>query len=144
MTATARDDTDPLRVGVTGHRDLAAVDDVTDQVRRALDDVIAARPDGTILEVWSSLAEGADRIVAACSLARPNARLAAVLPLDADEYRRDFLTPASRDEFDALLARAASIEVITFGATQRFDAYLTAARIRHGYVNYGGGTHIWP
>ena len=41
-------------------------------------------------------------------------------------------------------AGAAAIEVITFGATQRFDAYLTAARIRHAYVDYGGGTHIWP
>jgi S-formylglutathione hydrolase FrmB len=39
---------------------------------------------------------------------------------------------------------AASIEAITFGATQRFDAYLTAARIRHAYINYGGGTHIFP
>ena len=39
---------------------------------------------------------------------------------------------------------ASSIEAITFGATQRFDAYLTAAHIRHGYIDYGGGTHIWP
>ncbi len=38
---------------------------------------------------------------------------------------------------------ARSIEVITFGATQRFDRYLTAAGIPHGYHYYGPGTHIF-
>ena len=39
---------------------------------------------------------------------------------------------------------ASSIEAITFGATQRFDAYLTGVGIKHDYTYYGGGTHIWP
>jgi S-formylglutathione hydrolase FrmB len=38
---------------------------------------------------------------------------------------------------------ASSIEVITFGATQRFDRYLTAAGIPHGYFYYGAGTHTF-
>jgi S-formylglutathione hydrolase FrmB len=38
---------------------------------------------------------------------------------------------------------AANIEQITFGATMRFDADLTAARIRHAYHYYGGGTHVF-
>src|SRR5262245_30333735 len=38
---------------------------------------------------------------------------------------------------------ASSIEVITFGATERFDRYLTAAGIPHGYHYYGAGTHTF-
>jgi S-formylglutathione hydrolase FrmB len=38
---------------------------------------------------------------------------------------------------------ASSIELITFGATQRFDRYLTAAGIPHGYHYYGAGTHTF-
>ncbi len=38
---------------------------------------------------------------------------------------------------------ARSIEAITFGATQRFDRYLTGAGIPHGYHYYGPGTHTF-
>src|SRR5678815_757413 len=33
---------------------------------------------------------------------------------------------------------------ITFGATMRYDDYLTEAGIKHAYHYYGGGTHIFP
>jgi S-formylglutathione hydrolase FrmB len=36
------------------------------------------------------------------------------------------------------------VEVITFGATQLFDGYLTEVGIPHEYNNYGAGTHSWP
>jgi hypothetical protein len=111
VTATAHDEIDLLRVGVTGHRDLAHLDDVIEQVDRTLDDLLTGRPDGTTLEVWSSLAEGADRVVAERALGRPNAHLVVVLPFEADEYRRDFLTPDSLEEFDALLGRARAVEI---------------------------------
>src|SRR5262245_13250460 len=38
---------------------------------------------------------------------------------------------------------ASAIEVITFGATQLFDAYLMEAGIRHAYHYYGAGTHTF-
>lgn len=94
----------PLRIGVTGHRaydDVAAVEAL---VERAVGD-LAGRAGGP-LEVWSSLAEGADRVVAATVLERRGARLVAVLPLPAGDYRADFRDERSRDEFDALVARA--------------------------------------
>ena len=99
-----------LRIGVTGHR---AFDRPAD-VRAAVTRVVAALLDqhGGPLEVWSSLAEGADRLVADVALALdPAARLVAVLPLPADDYRTDFAAPASAAEFDRLLGLAADVHV---------------------------------
>jgi len=39
---------------------------------------------------------------------------------------------------------AVSIERATYGATQLFHGHLDEERIAHHYVDYGGGTHIWP
>jgi S-formylglutathione hydrolase FrmB len=52
-------------------------------------------------------------------------------------------TPGELDP-DPIDPGAASIEQVTFGATMRFDHYLTEAGIRHAYHYYGGGTHIFP
>src|SRR5262245_35109293 len=38
---------------------------------------------------------------------------------------------------------ARSIEVIIFGAKERFDRYVTAAGIQYGYHYYGAGTHTF-
>jgi hypothetical protein len=76
-----------LRVGVTGHRwldgsDLALVDVVRDALNRIQRACSSAGTDVTRvgLTVVSSLAEGADRIVARAALAL-GARLEVVLPL---------------------------------------------------------------
>jgi S-formylglutathione hydrolase FrmB len=37
-----------------------------------------------------------------------------------------------------------AIEVITYGATQLFDGFLTDAGIPHAYTDYGPGTHSFP
>jgi hypothetical protein len=55
-----------VRVGVTGHRSLADIDAVI----RAVDDVLD-RVAGGPIEVRSSLAEGADRIVVERVLRQP-------------------------------------------------------------------------
>jgi hypothetical protein len=95
-----------LRIGVTGHR---AFEGVT-QARAAATRVVAALRDqhgGLPLEVWSSLAEGADRLVVeAVRACDPTARLVAVLPLQSDDYRADFVAPGSAAEFDRLLSGA--------------------------------------
>jgi hypothetical protein len=55
--------------------------------------------------VISPLAKGTDRIVAHSVLARPHSRLKVIVPFELDEYRRDFVEPDDRAEFEALLVR---------------------------------------
>ena len=94
-------------IGVTGHRsfDLA---DTPLRVDRVLDDIIDARRPIVV----SSLAEGADRLVADLVLARPHATLSVVLPLPPDEYERDFASTESVHEFRSLLARADRVDTV--------------------------------
>ena len=84
---------------------MADADAVADAVERELDALDSDRG----IELWSALAEGADRLVADRVLSRPGASLVVVLPLVADDYASDF--PNTIDEFDRLLGKAARIEV---------------------------------
>src|SRR5687767_3786662 len=93
-----------LRVGVTGHRHLATPDAVARDV-----DLVLGSLDAEQLVAVSSLAEGADRIVAERVLARPGGSLHAVLPLEPADYAADFTAPESRDEFTRLLESAAEV-----------------------------------
>lgn len=99
------------RVGVTGHRRYDAERDARAAVTRVL--AAVADQHGSGLEVWSSLAEGADRMVVEVVRAiDPGARLVAVLPLPADDYRNDFAEAASRAEFDRMLGSADATHVV--------------------------------
>ena len=109
-----------VRVGVTGHR---SIDDV-DAVMTSVDDVLDRLPEGPI-EVWSSLAEGADRLVVERVLRRSGSRLVAVLPHDAEDYADDF--GESAGEFDELLAAADHVVVVARQST-REAAYEAAGR----------------
>jgi hypothetical protein len=119
-----------LKIGVTGHRWFDDPDDVRAAIAGVASD-LAARVDesdgrdGAAIEVWSSLAEGADRVVAD-ELMRVGATLVVVLPLPADEYRRDFVAPGSADEFDRLLARASTVHLATTDEASREAAYEAA------------------
>src|SRR5271170_895773 len=86
-----------IAVGVSGHRFLAEPDRLIAGIDRAIDRVetVLGRP----LTVLSSLAEGADRLVAGRILGRPAARLTAVLPLPAKDYLDDFESSGSKQEF---------------------------------------------
>ena len=75
----------------------------------AIEQLRAQRGTNTI-EIWSSLAEGADRIVAHLVPAHAD-RLVVVLPLEAQDYRDDFATQESRREFDELLASSELVDV---------------------------------
>lgn len=99
-----------LRVGVTGHRALADPDGLADAVDAELDRLAAER-DQHAVELRTSLAEGADRLVAVRVLAR-GGRLVVLLPLPADDYRRDFATEASQRAFDRLSAVADEVRVV--------------------------------
>ena len=97
-----------LNLGVTGHRHLSRAQEVEAEVGRALLSLEARFP-GQPLRLFSSLAEGADRIVARQVLTRTTASLVAVLPMPRRDYVADFLSPGSRDEFSQLVETADDI-----------------------------------
>ncbi len=98
------------RIGVTGHRWFDDVDDVTIRVDDTLR-AICGTQHGATIEIWSSLAEGADRLVVERALSLPGTTLAVVLQLEADDYEADFDSASSRIEFRRLLDESASISV---------------------------------
>lgn len=107
-------------IGVTGHRILMELDKIEAGVAQALDRIEASAP-GTRLVAVSSLAEGADRIVAHAVLAR-GGRLDAVLPLAQADYETDFAGEDSIAEFRRLLAADADPETLP-EAPSRNTAY---------------------
>jgi len=122
-----------LQIGVSGHRVPPKLPEDSEAPLRALIDrmltaiaavACKANSAGTPVIV-SSLAEGSDRIVAAAGLAAGFA-LQAVLPLEKAEYERDFETPMSRREFEALLARAGEVFALDGDADERPRAYEAA------------------
>jgi hypothetical protein len=117
-----------IRVGVTGHRALSDVDSIRTDVREALELLRGALPfvgsSQTRLKwrVISALAEGADQLVAH-ELLHAGASLDVVLPLEVDDYREDFVTPALQKEFEHL-RRKARREIVMPPAATRNEAYL--------------------
>jgi hypothetical protein len=105
----------PLVIGVTGHRDLR--DEDIEELKRRVGEIFDGiaknylTADGaTPIVVLSSLAEGADQLVASVALER-GAILIAPLPMPLEEYRKDFqfgLTPNALTEFNRLLAHTAA------------------------------------
>ena len=75
--------------------------------------------------IISSLAEGADRIVAEAGLAA-GFTLEAVLPFVRAEYARDFATPQSRAAFEQLLSTAKAVFELDGAADERARAYEAA------------------
>jgi hypothetical protein len=99
----------PLVVAVTGHRDLAPAE--TPLIRKkieALFQLLAERYPDRRLSVMSSLAEGADQLVAEVALGR-GIGVTVPLPMPKDLYLQDFETPAARARFETLLGRASEV-----------------------------------
>jgi hypothetical protein len=111
-------------VGVTGHRVLAELDKINEGIILSLDYVAERFPKQRLI-ILSSLAEGADRLVAYLGLARPNSRLIALLPLSKDDYLIDFKSPESREEFLSLLAKAEKVIEMP-SVSSRDEAYEAA------------------
>jgi len=111
-------------LGVTGHRFLADMDKIHAGMEQAVACILAAYPDAAF-RVLSSLAEGADRLLAKRLLQVPGAMLWVPLPLPEEEYRKDFPSPASQEEFQDLLSQAE--KVIPMPVTpEREQGYLAA------------------
>jgi hypothetical protein len=123
-----------LWIGVAGHRDLPDDPRLVDSVRQALDRARRLAPSWGMAPVppgiISSLAEGADRLVAWEVLRDPEAVLEVALPLPPHEYISDFTTQASREEFHDLLGRAGLVTELP-PDRDRDWAYARAGR----YVN---------
>jgi hypothetical protein len=130
-----------LRIGVTGHRRPPKLpDEVVPALRATVGQVLdriaaigteiarqrGAGNDGSFhCTVVSSLAEGADQIVAEEGLRR-QAGLRVVLPFAPEEYMRDFAKPATQRQFSDLLARATAVTVLDFSRTAAAQAYEAA------------------
>jgi hypothetical protein len=113
----------PLVIGATGHRDLRDQDvaalerAVAAAIKRLKRDYLHDDPE-TPLVVLSSLAEGADRLIARVAMDL-GAKLIAPLPMAAHEYRRDFapgLKPGAAAEFDRMKAQALAAPVMPLAA----------------------------
>jgi hypothetical protein len=120
-----------FRIGVSGHRGPPKFPTESEAPVRALVDRIvkiaveqgraaesayracapqAANPGGDAADfvIVSSLAEGADRLVADAGL-KAGFTLEAILPFSRAEYRRDFETEESQAAYDELLKRASAV-----------------------------------
>jgi len=111
-------------IGALGHRSIEHPDIIT----RAVDQVLSTFKDVfgcTRITVLSSLAEGADRLIAQRCLVLPDSKLIVSLPMPVNEYSQDFLTPASNQEFLDLLDKADEVVVLST-SRDRLVAYQKA------------------
>lgn len=117
----------PLIVSVTGHRNLLVSESagIRKRVRDFLADLCERYPDRGV-SVMSSLAEGADQLVAeeAVTLRIP---LIAALPMPRDVYVTDFDTTRARENFDQLLSQSSEI----------FELPITPGNTRHSIAEHG-------
>ncbi len=111
----------PLVVGVVGHRRLPNVESELRSVVRELLLNFRNRYPSTRIVLLSALAEGADRLVAREAL-ELGFSLVVPLPMQREEYEKDFATPESLADFRSLLGRAESTFVVRPAvATSRAD-----------------------
>jgi hypothetical protein len=120
-----------LRIAVTGHRNVADTAALRTAIHRALDLIMdQLRPavrDRCRLVAVSALADGADRFVADCVLARPGGRLEVILPMPKADYVTDFDPVYSLTEFEHLLGEASWMVTMPLNRS-REDAYAAAGR----------------
>ena len=117
----------PLIVSVTGHRNLVAAETpaIRKRVREFLNELCEKYPDRGV-SVMSSLAEGADQLVAeeALTLCIP---LIAALPMPRDIYGTDFTTTRARESFNQLLSQSAEV----------FELPITPGNTRQSIAEHG-------
>lgn len=101
----------PLLLGVVGHRRLPDPAEELRRVVRRLLEGFRSRYPSTPIVLLSALAEGADRLVAREAL-EAGFSLVVPLPMEPQEYEKDFVTAESVVEFRELLGRASSSFVV--------------------------------
>lgn len=108
-------------LGVTGHRVLPTETGLAARIDGAIDDLAGERA----VRLLTSLADGADRLVARRVLARGGGSIEALLPMAATEYEDDF-DEASVADFRSLLAVAVGAEVVDCPDADRVAHYEAA------------------
>jgi len=115
-----------VALGITGHRILAEMDKIMTGVERAVRRIRKTYPDSSF-RILSSLAEGADRILAKRLLLIPGAILWVALPLPEGEYLMDFETHESKREFLQLLGKAERVIQMPV-KEKREECYMAAGK----------------
>lgn len=94
----------PFIIGLIGHRNLSPDEapNLQETLDNFLDAILKHLPNTPVL-VLTSLAKGADRLIESSKF-RSRVKVCAVLPLEADEYLKDFETQSEKDEFKRVLA----------------------------------------
>lgn len=110
-------------IAVSGHRVLQDEAGVMRGISEALGQILQCW-DAEKLCILTSLADGADRLAVRAAGAAGPSRSIAVLPMDAEAYRRDF-SQNSMKEFIKLMEEADSVEVLN-DTHSREEAYYQA------------------
>jgi hypothetical protein len=123
-----------LVIGVSGHRFLADEEKIQQGVEIALQKIKHNFPNHELI-CHTSLAEGADRLVAKMILERHRGKIWVALPFNTEEYCKDFQSIQSQQDFHALMGQAEKIEIMPVTATREL-AYLAAGKyvLDHGDV----------
>jgi hypothetical protein len=115
-----------ITIGATGHRFLAEEHKIIPSIDQALNKIQQTFK-GSSLNVVSSLAEGADRLIVQRAMERKNISLTALLPMPQEEYIKDFDSALSRKEFQRLVDQAQKIITLP-SPTTRKEAYQAAGQ----------------
>ncbi len=127
-------DTLPLRLGITGHRDLREADKVIlRQTVRHIFQFLRQHDPDRVLELLSPLAEGADSLVAQVAL-EEKLRLIAPLPLPQHLYAMDFDTQTAQRTFTELLQQAQVIELPLLDSEASVSVYGEARNRQYAQV----------
>lgn len=97
-----------VTIGVTGHRDLDNLEQISSGVDEALRKIKRSFPKED-LTIISPLAEGADRLVVWRAMENNVVNLVVPLPLEISDYLLDFNSISSNAEFVTLLEQAAQV-----------------------------------
>jgi len=125
-----------IRIGVTGHRSYHDADGLARSVKATLRSRIfelfdppppAGLATPLSFTVLTSLAEGADRLVATEVMEFPDSEITAVLPYAADEYQESFTTPEAQKDFWAWLDRAGKSVILRPGVTKASESGIRKA-----------------
>lgn len=113
----------PLLIGISGHCDLLSRD--TANLEGAVNQVMSDLQRRHTLTLLSSLAEGADRLVAKVAL-ELGIDIIVPLPMTTEDFTRDFQFAASKAEFAEIAARSKDMFVVPLACQPRDDGYLAA------------------
>jgi hypothetical protein len=117
----------PIVIGAVGHRDIFPADGKLVAAIRSECQKLKKEFGASPFVIQSSLAEGADRMIARVAREELGADLIAVLPMPADDFAKDFLSDDSRAEFFSLLKSALYVKV---APVQEGGAWKTAGPAR--------------